>query len=80
MKLTKYFYFRLHCKDINTIEIEDASDVDVAEVVRCEDCEEWERGTIDENDNFNPPMCKWLKKPMHAVDYCSYGKRKEIPQ
>ena len=79
-KLPRYFYFRIHSKKSMTIEVEDASDVDVAEVVRCEDCVEWEPGTIDEKDNFNPPMCKWLKQPMHAADYCSYGKRKETPQ
>ena len=80
MKLPKYFYYRLHMKDYRTIEVEDASDTDVAEVVRCANCEEWEPGTIDAHDNFNPPMCKWLKKPMHANDYCSYGKRKEISE
>ena len=39
MKFPEYFYFRVHVKDKGTaVEIEDASDVDVAEVVRCKDC------------------------------------------
>ncbi len=76
MKLPSYFYFRVRMKDMMTIDVEDASDVDVAEVVRCKDCEEWEPGTIDEKDNFNPPRCKWLNQPRHSIDYCSYGKRK----
>jgi hypothetical protein len=38
-KLPKYFYFRLHSLKHGTeIEIEDASHVDVVEVVRCKDC------------------------------------------
>ena len=38
-KLPKYFYFRLHSMKHGTeIEIEDASNVDVAEIVRCKDC------------------------------------------
>ena len=39
MKFPKYFYFKI--KVINHgcgIEVEDASDLDVVEVVRCKDC------------------------------------------
>ena len=43
MKPPKYFYFRVFCVNHGTtLEIEDASDTDVAEVVRCRDCK-WYR-------------------------------------
>lgn len=39
MKAPKYFYFRVHADYRNMkVELEDASDVDVVEVVRCKDC------------------------------------------
>ena len=39
MKLPKYFYFRVTAKNHGTaIEVEDASNEDVVEVVRCKDC------------------------------------------
>jgi hypothetical protein len=48
-KLPKYFYFRLHSLKHGTeVEIEDASDVDVVEVVRCKDCKH--RPTLTEAD------------------------------
>ena len=39
MKLPKYFYFRVTTQNHGTaIEVEDASNEDVVEVVRCKDC------------------------------------------
>lgn len=39
MKIPKYFYFRVApIRHGTAVEIENASDVDVAEVVRCKDC------------------------------------------
>jgi len=41
MNLPKYFYFRVKAKNHGTaieIEVEDASNEDVVEVVRCKDC------------------------------------------
>lgn len=39
MKIPKYFYFRIKAKMHGTaIEVEDASNEDVVEVVRCKDC------------------------------------------
>ena len=44
MKFPKYFYFRVKPKRHGTaVEIEDASDADVVEVVRCKDCRWHER-------------------------------------
>lgn len=42
MKIPKYFYFRVRVINKGTgVEIEDASDADVEEVVRCKDCVFW---------------------------------------
>ena len=39
MEFPKYFYFRVKTDRKGlSVELEDASDVDVAEVVRCKDC------------------------------------------
>ena len=39
MKMPKYYYFRVRVINKGTgVEVEDASDVDVVEVVRCKDC------------------------------------------
>lgn len=39
MEIPKYFYFRVRVINKGTsVEVEDASDVDVVEVVRCKDC------------------------------------------
>ncbi len=44
MKPPKYFYFRVKT-GIDKIELEDASDADVVEVVRCKDCKYMPAGT-----------------------------------
>lgn len=42
MKVPKYLYFRVKTANHGTdLDIEDASDVDVVEVVRCKDCDWW---------------------------------------
>lgn len=77
MKLPKYFYFRV--KSINKgtgILLEDASDADVVEVVRCRDCE---YGEVDDPD-LNPYqyLCHHNGSDWnHALHFCSYGKRKK---
>ncbi len=69
-KLPKYFYFRV--KSINKgtgILLEDASDADVVEVVRCRDC----RYNLGENKCLYPDSI--IKIP-DDNDYCSYGRRR----
>ena len=69
MKLPKYFYYRVKARHHGTaIEVEDASDADVVEVVRCEDCKHFKRSGLE---------CHW---GMYAYedDYCSNGERKEV--
>ena len=78
--LPKYFYFRV--KSINKgtgMLLEDASDADVVEVVRCQDCI---YGEIDCDGFPDVPAyfycklggtrCGWNP----ALHYCSYGRRR----
>lgn len=65
----KYFYFRVHANK-TSIEIEDASDADVVEVVRCKDCKWFNKigcaiKIVDESD-----------KP-HEDNFCSFAERKK---
>ena len=44
MEFPKYFYFRVKPKRHGrAVEIEDASDADVVEVVRCGECKHWDK-------------------------------------
>ena len=67
-KIPKYFYFRVHAGK-TSIELEDASDVDVVEAVRCRDCKWFNKigcaiKIVDESD-----------KP-HEDDFCSFAERR----
>jgi hypothetical protein len=73
-KLPKYFYFRVQAgKD--KIKLEDASDADVVEVVRCKDCKYncgtkmWvdHEETADCTNGHGYPPLDW---------FCADGKRK----
>jgi len=64
------------CGDIGQF-VDDLPAADVVAVVRCRECKEWVPGQIEATDNFIPPRCVWLNKPMHADDYCSYGERSD---
>lgn len=73
MELPKYFYFRVKPNRHGTvIEIEDASDADVVEVVRCKDCKHSEEALLPHLDlwcNVNGIYC--------TFDYfCADGRRK----
>ena len=66
MKPPKYFYFRVKA-DIEGITLEDASDVDVAEIVRCKDCKryggrQWE--------NYNTGICSCTDSSVGENDFC----------
>lgn len=74
MKPPKYFYFRVK-SDIDGITLEDASDVDVVEVVRCRDCKYARRYT-------NKIKCGyWSEQTASEIvcddDFCSYGEKRE---
>ena len=71
MRIPKYFYFRVRVINKGTgVEIEDASDADVEEVVRCKDCKWYE------NDGYHT-HCRIMRFSVEAEDYCSSGERRE---
>ena len=47
------------------------------QIVRCQDCQHWIGGGIDDKDNFIPPKCTWHNEPKHADWFCADGERKE---
>lgn len=54
--------------------IEKAPTVDVAPVVRCQDCKYWQ----DNNDGYPHEECRWGHgETPDANDFCSYGERKD---
>lgn len=77
--LPKYFYFRVRVKGLMTVEIEDASDVDVVEVVRCRDCV---HGEVDDPDFPDQYLCHFYGDDWNdGMHYCSHGERRiEIEQ
>ena len=68
MKLPKYFYFRVHVGR-TSIGLEDASDVDVVEVVRCRDCESCIDGFICTKGHFSGMT--------FPNNFCSEGQKKK---
>lgn len=69
MKLPEYFYFRVKPnKDGTWITLEDASDADVVEVVRCKDCAHWE----EYNGKNGEPNCGWCDEILDRTTYCLY--------
>lgn len=79
MTIPKYFYFRVHIKDLTSIELEDASDVDVVEVVRCKDCKHGLKVVAPITAIF---CTRFGAKDMAVEDddYCSYGERGEADE
>ena len=72
MNIPKYFYFKINVnKKENEIIIEDASDLDVAEVIRCNKCK-WFEEYID-----GTGYCFISRNDMWPDDFCSYGERAE---
>ncbi len=76
MKIPEYFYFRVHVTNKGTaVEIEDASDIDIAEIVRCADCIEYAEmipGTEKICLRFGS-----YHGNMKPMDYCSRGVKKD---
>lgn len=75
MEIPKYLYFRVRVINKGTpdsfsvgVELEDASDVDVAEVVRCKDCK-WYDKTMN--------ICGNLHYMMQPDWFCADGERSE---
>mgnify|MGYP003318361171 CR=1 FL=1 len=71
-KIPEYFYFRVHAGK-TSIELEDASDIDVVEVVRCKDCK------FGRYDIFSRGMyCgrEYVQLDTNEDDFCSFAERK----
>ncbi len=76
MKMPEYFYFRVKTvKHGTAIEVENASDADVVEVVRCEDCKYAEY--IDDVQTLWCTECG-QGRTVAPNDFCSYAERKEV--
>lgn len=77
MEIPKYFYFRV--REINkgtSVEVEDANDVDVVEVVRCKDCRFWnEFPTASSTPYIHECGCRYPRRGTSANDFCSWGER-----
>lgn len=70
MEIPKYFYFRVRVINKGTsVEVEDASDVDAVEVVRCKDCKHYWKN----KPSNDVPVC--LASPKDDA-FCSEGERK----
>ena len=72
MKVPKYFYFRVKTVNHGTaLDLEDASDVDVVEVVRCKDCKCYQ---------LNHRYCSFHRSEFCVDDFCSYAERREVTE
>ena len=87
MKMPEYFYFRVKTvKHGTAIEVEDASDADVVEVVRCKDCKhwipyEWMFSEVWQSKNIadypeDEIGCDCSEVAMRANDFCSLAERR----
>ena len=71
MKIPKYFYFRVRVINKGTgVKVEDASDADVVEVVRCKDCR-----YCGNDEMFDEMWCDG--KRVSADWFCADGERKD---
>ena len=68
-KLPEYFYFRVKADKLN-ITVEDASDVDVAEIIMCRDCKYY-------NSFLKDGICDIHSEVVDNDYFCADGKRKE---
>ncbi len=70
MKPPKYFYFRVNA-DKNGITLEDASDADVVEVVRCYDCVHAEESLVS---GF--VYCNEMERARIKEGFCAWGEKR----
>ena len=75
MKIPQYFYFRVKAKHHGTtIEVEDALNEDVVEVVRCSDC----KYRYVDGDNVRVNFCALNHNKVQGDDwFCADGERRE---
>lgn len=75
MNLPKYFYFRVKLKNHGTaVEVEDASTVDVVEVVRCGEC----KHCYVDGENVRYNVCDLNHNKVQADDwFCADAEKRE---
>lgn len=71
-KLPKYFHFRV-LGGATKIGLQDVSDHDFVEVVRCEDCREYDTTGYDDTPGFG--WCECLHKDVQSCFYCAHGEK-----
>ena len=77
MEIPKYFYFRVHAVEDADVMIEDASDADVVEVVRCEKCKHWRKNISDvETCRINREI-DGSERETRPDFFCGDGKRRD---
>lgn len=85
MAVKKFENYMKDCQIENNIEgaecfewcvadLHDMTAVDVAPVVRCKDCQNW-NSYPPQVGNFG--ICQRIKAETDGTDFCSYGERKE---
>ena len=81
-KLPEFFHFQVR-SGLTKIEIQDVSDKDFVEVVRCRDCKhnmanipDIQDG-ININENWNACQLTELYDSVKPDDFCSHGKKRE---
>ena len=70
MELPKFFYFRVKT-GIDKIELEDASDADVVEVVRCYDCVHAEESLVS-----GCVYCNEMERARIREGFCAWGEKR----
>ena len=91
MEAPKYFYFRVKAVNHGTaLQLENASDADVVEVVRCKDCKhwipyDWMFSEVWQSKNIadypeDDIGCAWSDMAMKANDFCSLAERREVEE
>ena len=76
-ELPKYFYYVLKVNG-STITVEDRSDRDVVEVVRCKDCEHWDKSWRPNDPTTH--FCVRLGEFETADFYCGDGIRRQTDE
>ena len=85
-RLIDYYYLaeKIECPGEPLVywhDIEAAPTVDVAEVVRCRDCQHWKPSGSKAGNSFSDMEyiggCEFTKYYRRESDFCSYGERKE---
>ena len=75
MKLPKYFYFKVYA-DLKGLKIEDHSDQDVVEIIRCKQCKYYDWGFNEAGELFYKCIGPHYGSTT-PFDYCSHAERRE---